>query len=161
MAFGFQLSAFQDVGFQNSDGGGGQPQPPAAPAGPTPAGRGSSGRHETRRRYVLPDGRMVTATESEISYLLRKFLVTEETKITPRSGGRRYKKSVIRTPVVIEDADIEWRRLMDTQEPVYAPVLPRGIVWSPSPEDLQSALAALTARKRAEDEYAAVILLLH
>lgn len=134
------------------------PEPPAAAAGPTPAGRSSGRREQERRRYFLPDGTLVWATASEIDYLLRKFLVKEEP--TPVSRGRRTK--IVRTPAA--EIEIEWRRADTAGAPAYAAVLPPQITWAPDPAELAAAMRmfqTMVEQKRlAEEEFAALLLLL-
>lgn len=151
MLSAFQPSAFQNTGFQ-IDGSGVTPPTPTVVTGPTPAGK--PGRDSRRKRYVLPDGQWVFATEGEVAELLGKFLVREEKQAFKQ--GRRKRTKVVRTPVAVEAPEFQMR--LDGLDEMWVPVLPEGAVWKPNPRDL--ALALLIIKRRKDDEEALLALML-
>jgi hypothetical protein len=149
------FGSFGTVNLVVTDGYGSGEAPPEPPVvvvgGSAPAGRSTPSR---RRRYVMPDGTQILATEIEALELLRTFARKDEP--LPQEPKTRSEKRRVRNrqpqsvPAEIEAADIEWRSLPDVAEPLYMPILPPGVRFEPIPEELRARLLAL--RRRRDEE---------
>jgi hypothetical protein len=137
----FQRNAFQNSAFAHD----GIPVVPVVVVDQTPAGSSKSSR-SSRKRFILPDGRHVLATQGEVEALLEQFVQKRE---EPRKRKRR-------TPAVIELEGVRWEPVRSAPE-IVTVKLPQDLVLRANPRDMERALKAI--QRRLDDEEAILLLI--